>query len=75
MAYINWMDNNPKWLKVVFCIFYLDLTWMVYRIIKCIKGKYWGSLIIWAVIAIVIGYVWWIVDLIYFLVKDQILEF
>ena len=31
MGYVKWMDNLSKVLKIVFSIFYLDLTWMVWK--------------------------------------------
>ena len=68
MGYIKWMDNLSKVLKIVFCIFYLDLTWMVYRIIKFVQEKNWTMVVVWGLIAVFLGWIWWIVDL--FLIMD-----
>ena len=44
MGYVKWMEGLSKVLKIVFCIFYLDLTWMVYRIIKKVNEKNWAMM-------------------------------
>lgn len=75
MAYLSWMENNPKWLKAVLCIFYVDVTWMVYRIIKAVKAKNIGGIVVWALIAVFLGWIWWIVDLIFVLLNNKVLEF
>ena len=72
MGYIKWMDNLSKVLKIVFCIFYLDLTWMVYRIIKKVNDKNWAMMVVWILIAVFLGWIWWIVDLITVIVSDKV---
>ena len=75
MGYINWMDGLSKTLKIVFCIFYLDLTWMVYRIIKFVQEKIWTMVVVWGLIAILLGWLWWIVDLIVMISKGELFSF
>lgn len=75
MGYVKWMDELSKVLKIVFCIFYLDLTWMVYRIIKAFQAKNTTMAIVWIVIAVLLGWIWWIVDLIYVITQDKVIEF
>lgn len=75
MGYVKWMDQLSKVLKIVFCIFYLDLTWMVYRIIKAFQAKNTTMAIVWIVIAVLLGWIWWIVDLIYVITQDKVIEF
>lgn len=75
MGYVKWMDELSKALKIVFCIFYLDLTWMVYRIIKAFQAKNTTMAIVWIVIAVLLGWIWWIVDLIYVITQDKVIEF
>ena len=75
MGYVKWMDELSKVLKIVFCIFYLDLTWMVYRIIKAVNAKDWTKMAIWILIAVFLGWVWWIVDLVMVILNDKVFEF
>ena len=75
MGYIKWMDNLSKVLKIVFCIFYLDLTWMVYRIIKFVQEKNWTMVVVWGLIAIFLGWLWWVVDLVVMIAKDELFAF
>ena len=75
MGYVKWMDQLSKVLKIVFCIFYLDLTWMVYRIIKAFQAKNTTMAIVWIVIAVFLGWIWWIVDLICVITQDKVIEF
>ena len=69
------MDELSLGLKIVFCIFYLDLTWMVYRIIKNANAKNWTMMVVWIAIAVFAGWIWWIVDLIMMIVQGKIVEF
>lgn len=38
MDFIRWMDNLPKWAKVLFAIF-LQTMWMIYRIVLSVERK------------------------------------
>ena len=75
MAYIKWMDELTKGLKILFCIFFLDTFWMVYRIIKQARAKNWTMMVVWIVIAVFLTWVWWIVDLIYVIMNGKVIEF
>ena len=75
MGYIKWMDNLSRALKIAFCIFYLDLTWMVYRIIKFVQEKNWTMVVVWGLIAIFLGWFWWVIDLIVMIAKDELFSF
>ena len=75
MGYIKWMDNLSRALKIVFCIFYLDLTWMVYRIIKFVQEKNWTMVVVWGLIAIFLGWLWWVVDLVAMIAKGELFSF
>ena len=75
MGYVKWMDELSKVLKIIFCIFYLDLTWMVYRIIKKVNEKNWAMMVVWILIAVFLGWIWWVVDLITVITQDKVIEF
>ena len=48
---------------------------MVYRIIKKANDKNWAMMVVWIVIAVFLGWIWWVIDLITMIAKDEILEF
>ena len=75
MGFVKWMDNLSRILKIVFAIFYLDLTWMVYRIIKKVNAKDWGKMVVWILIAVFLGWIWWVIDLVTLIVKGTVIEF
>ena len=75
MGYVKWMDELSRTLKIVFCIFFLDLTWLVYRILKKAYEKNWAMMVVWIVIAVFLGWIWWVVDLVAMITQDKIIEF
>ena len=75
MAYIKWMDELTKGLKILFSILWLDLFWMVYRILKQARAKNWSMMVVWIVIAVFLTWIWWIVDLIFVIKDDKVIEF
>ena len=75
MAYIKWMDELTKGLKILFSILWLDLFWMVYRILKQARAKNWSMMVVWIVIAVFLTWIWWIIDLISVVANDKVVEF
>lgn len=75
MAYIKWMDGLTKGLKILFSILFLDVFWMVYRILKAATSKDWTKMVIWIIIAVLLTWIWWIFDLIYVIMNDKVFEF
>ncbi|MGI6781503.1 MAG: hypothetical protein ACOX56_01505 [Acholeplasmataceae bacterium] len=75
MGFVKWMDNNPKWLKVVLALPVVDVLWVVYRLIKSINDKNVLGIVL-AVLLIVIGLPWlWLLDIITLLLLDKVLWF
>ena len=63
-GFINAIDNLPFALKIVLCLFGLDIVWAIYRIVKGIDKKDNFLLIvgiIWVIGAISIA---WLIDLV-----------
>ena len=74
-GYINWMDNNSKTLKIVLCIWFLDITWAVYRIGRAITKKNWLHLVLGVVWVMAAGTLGWVLDLIWMILFDRIFWF
>lgn len=63
-GFIKAIDNLPFILKVVLCLFGLDIVWAIYRIVKGIDKKDTFLLIvgiIWVIGAVSIA---WLIDLV-----------
>lgn len=73
--YIDWMNGNPRWLKIVLCIWILDITWAVYRIGGAIANKDWFHLVLAILWVIAAGTVGWILDLIWIILFNRIFWF
>lgn len=74
-AYIEWMDSHPRIVKIIFCIWILDITWAVYRIGGAIADKDWFRLVLAILWVILAGTVGWILDLIWIIIFNQIFWF
>jgi len=74
-AYIEWMDSHPRIVKIIFCIWILDITWAVYRIGGAIVDKDWFRLVLAILWVILAGFVGWILDLIWIIIFNQIFWF
>lgn len=63
-GFVNWMDNCPLVLKIIFALPGLDLIWAIYRIVKGAAYNKLG-LIIAGILWIVLGWaILWVVDLV-----------
>ena len=71
-GYINWMDKNPKWLKVVLALF-LGIFWTIYRIFKSATKKNVVGVIFGVILLFVGVFFIWIVDIITLIFSDKIL--
>ncbi len=74
-GYIKWMDGHSRLVKIILCIWILDITWAVYRILGAVKNKNWLHLvlaILWIVLA---GTVGWVLDLVWIILFNRIFWF
>lgn len=73
MGFVKWMDNNPKWLKIVLAIPFLDIIWVVYRLVKSMTDKNVLGIVL-AIILLVVGIPFlWIVDIVTLILMDKVL--
>lgn len=76
MAYIKWMEGCSKTLKIILCIPFVHLTWLVYRVLKAIFVKHEGQVdvaqIIIAAVMTLLGFVSWLADLIMMAVNEEL---
>lgn len=69
-GYIDWMDNNPRWLKVVLAIFFI--FWWLYRIFKSAEEKNTLGVVL-GILLIFVSFIVFIVDIITTIVMDKVL--
>lgn len=65
-------DNLPKWAKIILALPFLDIVWVVYRLLRSVeKQKVLG--IVLAVLLIFIGIPFlWLVDIITIILQDRV---
>ena len=69
------MDENPRILKLILCIWILDITWAVYRLGGAIVKKNVLHIVLaalWILAAATIG---WILDIIWIILFNRIFWF
>ena len=73
--YIKWMEEQPRLIRIILCIFVLDISWAVYRIGHAVVNKNWLHMILGIIWVFVGGSVAWILDLIWMILFDHIFWF
>ena len=68
--YIKWMEQNPKWLKLVLCLWILDITWAIFRIFKAVQNNDTVQIILGVLWILVAGVIGWILDIIWIIIYD-----
>ena len=74
-GYVKWMDENPRILKLILCIWILDITWDVYRIGRAASKQNWFHMVLGIIWVVAAGTVGWILDLIWIILFNRIFWF
>ena len=74
-SYINWMDGHDRLMKIILCIWVLDITWAVYRIGRAAMNKNWLHMALGIVWVIAAGTLGWILDLVWIILFNRIFWF
>lgn len=74
-AYIKWLEDQSKLIRIIFCISILDISWAVYRIGRAVLAKNWLHLILGIIWIFVGGSIGWILDLIWMICFNHIFWF
>ena len=69
---VSAFDNLPKWAKIILALPFLDILWVVYRLLRSIeKGNVLG--IVLAVLLLIIGIPFlWLIDIITLIIQDKV---
>jgi hypothetical protein len=73
--FCKWMEDQPRILRIILCIFVLDISWAVYRIGRAVTNKNWFHMVLGIIWVFVGGSVAWILDLIWMILFDHIFWF
>ena len=73
--FCKWMEEQPKVLRIILCIFVLDISWAVYRIGRAVVNKNWVHMVLGIIWVFIGGSVAWILDLIWMILFDHIFWF
>ena len=73
--FCKWMEEQPRVLRIILCIFVLDISWAVYRIGRAVVNKNWVHMVLGIIWVFIGGSVAWILDLIWMILFDHIFWF
>ena len=73
--FIKWMEEQPRIIRIILCIFVLDISWAVYRIGRAVVNKNWLHMVLGIIWVFVGGSIAWILDLIWMILFDHIFWF
>ena len=73
--FIKWMEEQPRLIRIILCIFVLDISWAVYRIGRAVVNKNWLHMVLGIIWVFVGGSIAWILDLIWMILFDHIFWF
>lgn len=74
-SYIDWMDSRSKLVKIILCIWILDISWAVYRILGAVKNKNWLHLVLAILWIVAAGTVGWILDIVWIILFNRVFWF
>ena len=65
-------DNLPKWAKIILALPFLDIVWVVYRLLRSVEKQNVLGVVL-AVLLIFIGIPFlWLVDIITIILQDRV---
>ena len=73
--YLKWMEGHSRLVKIILCIWILDITWAVYRIGQAVVHKNWLHLVLGILWILAAGTVGWILDIIWIILFNRIFWF
>ena len=73
--FCKWMEDQPRILRIILCIFVLDISWAVYRIGRAVVNKNWVHMVLGIIWVFIGGSIAWILDLIWMILFDHIFWF
>lgn len=63
-SFIKWMDDQPRIIKILFCLPIIDIIWGVYRIGGAIIKRDPLRLVLAIIWVLIAGFIGWVLDLV-----------
>ncbi len=71
-SFISAMDGLPKVVKIILAIPFLDIIWVVYRLIRSLDSKNTLGIVL-AIVLIIFGIPFlWLIDIICIIINDRV---
>ena len=71
-SFISAMDGLPKVVKIILAIPFLDIIWMVYRLIRSLDSKNTLGIVL-AIVLIIFGIPFlWLIDIICIIINNRV---
>ena len=74
-AFCNWMDSQPRIIKILFCLPIIDILWGIYRLGGAIANKNVLHIVLSVIWIIWAGFIGWVLDLVFILLTGRICWF
>ena len=74
-AFVKWMDDRNRLVKILFCLPIIDILWGLYRLFEAISIKDWFKLVLAIIWILIAGFVGWVLDLVWIIVFGHIFWF
>ena len=74
-AFCDWMDGQPRIIKILFCLPIIDILWGVYRLGGAIANKDVVHIVLAVLWIIFAGFLGWILDLVFIILTGRICWF
>ncbi|MBQ7244184.1 MAG: hypothetical protein IJS52_08300 [Bacilli bacterium] len=74
-AFCDWMDDQPRIIKILFCLPIIDILWGVYRLGGAIANKDVVHIVLAVLWIIFAGFIGWILDLVFIILTGRICWF
>ncbi len=75
LEFVKWMDDQPRIVKILFCLPIIDIIWGVYRLLGAIGNKNTLHLVLAIIWIILAGFIGWVLDLICIILTGHIFWF
>ncbi|MBQ7249780.1 MAG: hypothetical protein IJS37_00305 [Bacilli bacterium] len=74
-AFCKWMNDQPRIIKILFCLPIIDIIWGVYRLGGAIVNKDVLHIVLAVLWILIAGFIGWLLDLVSILLTNHIFWF
>ena len=71
-AFCDWMDAQPRIVKILFCLPIIDILWGIYRLGGAIANKDVLHIVLAVIWILWAGFIGWVLDLVFIILTGRI---